>query len=508
MSAFPNEENNKPKQFRRAGALLDSLESKGVTKEGVDYIKAAIDPFHDVPLNPTGAPTGEDNMSVVRNVRVSIDIVAPASAGGGKWDAHIATTPMSITTNDTGSTGFEACLSRGTVVVSSLGASATPILGPAAYANATMGMLTVATAPENYSTFPDVATFADCQNVVYTGLSPVKFVVDDEGDVRRPVADRDWLNSRHRIATGGFEVVYAGPMLTASGSVTTYRTDQNVVEALGLDCRYEGDAAPPTIQATYGAVTMFRAPPANRGAAVAIPGSQTWAAPKGSYSVFCENSDLEWTRPQPRKFVCTGGLSTAGKGYTGAFTDYQSGYPGLAPMQAANCGFASAEVHPCQPLNAFSMSGAYYSGLPPDAVLRLTLHVMVETLPAGIEDPLSTLARPCAPMDTLAIAIARNTTRDLPPAVPVGENPLGEAFVNAVSDIFHSLAPIARVALPMMASVPGPIGAVGRGGIMAANMLQSVLPAARTAPKVLKQKSAAGELSKSQKKKLRRAGGK
>jgi len=70
--------------------VLDKIGARlGLTEPGKEWLIAAVDPYHDAPVNCTGFPDVNEAASVVQVIKLSTAIAAPTAAGSGNWDCHI-----------------------------------------------------------------------------------------------------------------------------------------------------------------------------------------------------------------------------------------------------------------------------------------------------------------------------------------------------------------------------------------------------------------------------------
>jgi len=105
---------------------------------------------------------------------------------------------------------------------------------------------------------------------------------------------------------------------------------------------------------------------------------------------------------------------------------------------------------------------------------------LIERMPGPTETDLVVLATPSAPFDPLALELYSRCIRDMPPGVPLSENPLGEWFANVLGKV-SELAPVIGDAVG--AFVPGAsligkaVGAAARiGSGVASDLSQRPTP--------------------------------
>lgn len=86
---------NTSSSVTREEKILSKLGDKiGLTDAAVEWLKTALDPFHDTALNCTGYVDCEMGSSVVQTVKSSVTIACPAGITTGTWDCHIQMEPF------------------------------------------------------------------------------------------------------------------------------------------------------------------------------------------------------------------------------------------------------------------------------------------------------------------------------------------------------------------------------------------------------------------------------
>jgi hypothetical protein len=107
----------------------------------------------------------------------------------------------------------------------------------------------------------------------------------------------------------------------------------------------------------------------------------------------------------------------------------------------------------------FDVNGSIFTGLSNETTLQVTVKYYVERIPTVSDPDLLVLSRPSPQYDPMAVEIYSRAMSELPVAVAVGENPLGEWF----NDVLDTVSEFA----PALGSVFGPMGAAA-GSTLAA----------------------------------------
>lgn len=374
------------------------IESRQLTSEGVNWLTLATDPFHDTAMTPSGYPDMNTCNSIVQCFTYTTNIVAPGST---IWDCHVFLNPLSYPTSP--APGYGNALQPVTYQPSSglIVAAATP--NPVIY-----GGYNVLTGPTGFDwSVPSTATINAAQSLQYpiTGSA-----------------------GQYRLIAAGYEVVNTTPDLYRGGSVTSYRSPSTPLERN----QYVWTNLPTPLGYALN-VNGYSMPPTTQSGAQLYPTSKTWGAEEGAYSVATmsttENFFLTpaistpfWWTPASSVTLANGSTSTA-----------WTFLPAIAAQQSG-ASSTTAQVLP------FDTHGSIFTGLNPLSTLQVTVKYYVERIPTISEPDLLVLTRTPSPFDPIALELYTRTVQQLPVAVMVKENPLGEWF-NDILDTVADWAP-------------------------------------------------------------------
>lgn len=248
---------------------LDGLcKERLITHEACDWLKSALDPFHDFQLdNLKGYPDISTEPTVVVQVRQSKTISAPPGLeDGATWDCHFALSPVDYAQPGPG----QASTIRGCRVEPGTGDNAglvsyiasehggSPLCGR-------MDGLLISSAPtEALGAGSMTFTPGHCPlNAQSTDLYQLQGIhLDDFVEF----ANTDL--GVYRLIYSGFEVVNTTAQIAKQGSVTVYEYGNS----------FEVAAKHETVGALSQAPnTYFRCPPNTLAEAKIMPGAHTWA---------------------------------------------------------------------------------------------------------------------------------------------------------------------------------------------------------------------------------------
>jgi hypothetical protein len=166
--------------------------------------------------------------------------------------------------------------------------------------------------------------------------------------------------------------------------------------------------------------------------------SRTWAAEDGCYSILnqsdLENPFLSLTGGEVLVNYANSSSSYQQNQASGAAgtvwtSNWYDGYPVFT-----NYGSSACQVFP------FSQCGFIMSGLNPNSTIQLTQRLYFERIPSTSEPDLLSMCQVPPAHDAVAMEIYSRCLGQMPVAVPVSENPLGEWF-NSILDTIKSVAP-------------------------------------------------------------------
>ncbi len=437
---------------RRARRLLNSLlQNKVVTPAGLNWLIASTDPFHDEQLNVEGFPDLSTSKCITQTLTYTENVTTPTPLTTALWDAHVFfnpnTPPIGFTDNaGTGLSGTNNSFYRSGVDpmgnVSQTGSGLVLFAGT--------NCLTVANGQDWQSASTGVS--------ISTLQLPASFC---QGYFRVIGAGIEVTNTTAELYKGGTCTVYRSPAFSCPGTLrnvasyeptatTTSTVTTTVVTSSGKQAVVIPERG--LIEApgdpVYGSIiTDFQnLPPSTQAQAALYPNSRVWGASEGAYIVCTMNRELNpFVAPVPGR---TSGLIlgvdnnqlTTGAGTRTAWLPKWTNGAVLTPTTPGLCNNIP-----------FDISGAVFSGLNSNTTLQVTTRYFVERLPAISDPNLLVLARNPCPYDPMVLELYSRAILELPVAVKVGENPLGEWFF----DILQTLAGVA----PAIGAAFGPVGA-------------------------------------------------
>jgi hypothetical protein len=329
------------------------------------WVKLALDPFHDYPVDFAGMPDAHGDQTSIRSYQFIQSVTVPDDVvAGEKWDCSII---------------------------------AMPLLGPTFLRRSTMQ------SPGNFTTslvqFPanTVVIAPRASNIgiysnndftanAYSSLGPTD--LDDQVPCR--------------IVAGGFEVHNTTPSLHAGGSVMVRSTgsSRSIVQLWDAT-----DLSSTVANIIKGPVNFPRR-------AAADPQARIWSAKEGCYVPFrltLDNTDFHYPSANT-KVIYTGFGASENDAWT---TDSDF-----------NANFTSFNKYPVREGN-IEVSSAHFTGLPYETTLEVTVKVIVEFSPTTKLSELA-LTTPACPYDPKALTEYRNAISDLPPGVKVNMNAKGD----------------------------------------------------------------------------------
>lgn len=441
---------------------------------GSVFLKKAIDPYHDFPIPHSGYPDCNNSMTVVQEVKRSIQI---SSAG---LDFNAGPSPQT-------SWNFQIDLMP---MLNKI------LVNPAVY-DSTNGLIT-SNGYNELASMPAVYPLQMCASLPLgpTGQSLYAWPDDNQDQWASVIGGKvvkqytglepgfQYVMNPCRIVAAAFEVVNTTRVLDINGTVTTYRNqDVSSRKPFITNISTEPVGTPLTVNdppVTFSEnVNYIMLPPTELQDIMLLNGSQQWLAKDGCYVVAALDLDngnpfSVWFQRTNAFFasyvptVTSGGLvnglvnsgvnssfrtvnnlgaiavnensatswAAAHDAIVGSTTDYQTFF---AP-------FCKVAIKPC---------GALFTGLSIDTTFTVNVRWLIERIPDYTSD-LIVLAKPSAPFDDRAIKLYMQVAQQLPTGCTVKENPLGEWF-EKVCKIVSMAAPV----------ILGAVGLEPVGGIIA-----------------------------------------
>lgn len=406
----------------------------------MDWLVLATDPYHDFDRNIAGFPDITTARSIVKCVKKTMTISAPASAAGGNWDCHIFNTPFqefdptsNYTLQYVSKNGVASATANLTDYVMD---SLWSISGPA---GSTLGFdqVVAPTSVINTLGYADGLTAAD----------------------GRPSASR--------LIGLGFEVANTTSDLYRQGTVTVYKTGWHAQS--GTLCNATGYSAAPT--------RYYNGIPLSSIEAYRIPGARQWEAEKGVYMTpTLKSIDVPSVMAVPTSVSFLNRPVATGAAFSVAYQPASA----LTSMQPS-----------IQLTNEFNLAGSYFSGLSNPTTLVVTVKWFLEIFPSTT-DPFVDFATPSATYDEEALSIYTRTMNKMPPGVPKGDNEAGGWFKKVLS----AIGTIVGMASPLLGPL-GPVAGAAGGALKLASMaMKDKKPDKGSRPEVVKpstrQKTIAG----------------
>jgi hypothetical protein len=420
-----------------ATALINGLRSKDptvalcdhklLTKSGCEWVKLALDPFHDYELPCVeGYPDLSTGTSLVIKAQQSMTISAPTGVTGA-WDAHVTAGPLDygLDCPDGASTltGSNAAWG-GTWEATgcSPGVFTSSLLGDWRNDGCRIECGPVGT--DTWSAAPISATHTVSNIVLDQYLE----------------TNSDGEQVAYRVISSGFEVVNTSAPLEVGGAVSVYEFENSHTTSATFF-----EPPPPNLpeDVRAGVANVYRSPPQNLAAAKAFPTARTWAAKDGSYNVVKFSGPNTYSNVGKNDYVFASG--------TGEPRTSQASYVGGFGVAAGDlsAGRGSVAHH-----TACTTTGAYYTGMPQGSTLQVTWRVALERIPSTADRTMQSLASPSAPYDAAALELYAQIARLLPPGVPQNYNDAGR-WARMIYDKIREVAPAVFPVLQAIALATG-----------------------------------------------------
>jgi len=456
-----------PQQLMTAVRSKDPMRglcaSRQITDEGCDWLKFALDPFHDLQLDSLkGYPDVNTEPTVIVKVRQAAEISAPTGlAPGTNWDCHIALSPIDwakpngvLTAGATSVVGY-----NGAARVLPQGDNSTPprpagwlatVGGGSAGLAVTSRLdgLVINSVPAGLPNGGDMTfTPGHMPSTAGGGYAVQNITLDNYLEFD----DTDL--GVYRIVYSGFEVVNTTAQIYKQGACTVYEYGHSF-ETSQVTGPYNNvdTGTAMAVGSNSIATNTFRCPPNTIAEAKIMPGAHTWAAQDGCYCTSKFQGDNPFQGATMRNYVVQQNQMTAGtdSGYNQGVTQNEIGSfvsPGLIgnswptitgpDVNGTKSGYNAA---PASHFSRMSTAGAYLTGLSPQTTLFVTWRVGLERLPAANKPTFLALASPSASFDPNALLLYNLIANHLPPGCPQGWNDLGKWF--------QTIAGIAKNVIP------------------------------------------------------------
>lgn len=394
--------------MERRDALDKMIANRTLSVSGANWIRKALDPYHDFEVRIDGLPDEDTSRVVIQEVPLTQTFAVPSGVAGN-WDMHVFTLPemANIWANPPKA-----------VVVGGNGVYYTNVTQPQpASGNYQFGLVNVFSTGAGGATTPNGTAF---------GPGSVNAVFDFSA----------YMSGQKRLIALAFEVHDTTAELYKQGSVVCYRMPQ-VEQVIGACPSANGGTI---FGNSLGVVS--RCPPATQAEAFLMPGSRQWEAREGAYCVAvmdAKANDLTGTVTGCRIFT-RGDLGINGTGGS------QFGFATIPTTSgAASPAFIQGDGFKPTP---FHTAGAYFAGLSVNATLTVTCKAIFETCPTPENAQLVVLSKPSPDYDPASLEIYKGAASGLPVGVPVGMNASGD-FWDSVLDIIGEVAPTIGSMIPL-----------------------------------------------------------
>jgi len=433
----------------------------GITEEGKKWVIAAVDPWHDTPINVRGFPDTNEAASVVQVVKMSrsISIADFEPSRTTPWDVQIHQFPwmqplrmvscnFSNTVNGDQRTGYgDILIGSSTTTPGSINTS----LGTYGGLGVSFGT-SDGHAPFTWANTTTITPFS-------TGLNP-------------------YLVGEYRVIAMGFEVINTTSDLNIQGLCTVYRQPMASLDSAKTVLATAGQILTGSVTDLgfgYPSIVLTNQPPIGTGEALLLEGSKQWKAKEGCYVVPTMNSNenstgANYTTPMMHISSQDSPHNVGwdwGVGLANAVTVPSTWTALPIPVSGATYtphlfGTGVAWQQP------FNHAGAFFTGLSPATTLTINAIYYVERFPSQQDSELVVLAQNSMRQDCVAIDLYSEIIREMPVGVPQRMNGLGEWFADAVSSAVDFVSPV-------LSAIPHPIA---QGAAMAAKTVKNVTNAA------------------------------
>lgn len=461
-------EAQKLRDIVRSRDPMDELcKNRLITPEACDWVKSALDPFHDLQLEHLrGYPDVATEPTVVVKIRQAATITKPPGLGAGEtWDCHIVTSPIDFSPCESPSVRSAKALPFGDPARPSNDVAGLISLGDGG-PRARMDGLLINSVPSSSSAGANMTfTPGHCPAVPGGGYELQQINLDDYLDFETTDL------GVYRLLYSGFEVVNTTAQIYKQGAVTVYEYGNSFEMGASMpqSKTLSADPSQPISQPT----TYFRCPPNTLAEAKIMPGSHSWAAQDGSYNTAKFQSENKFQAMTRRPWAMCQNNETAPDegGYQssnthGSFISDQS----LAILDLSTTGGVGEAYRYGGPMHFSQMNttGAYYTGLSEQTTLFVTWRVAIERLPSANKPAFLALAQPSATFDPNALVLYNMVANVLPPGCPQGYNDMGKWFrwiSDAAQKSIPAVYPIVRTAALLASSMGRPAIGAGLNGL-------------------------------------------
>jgi len=392
-----------------------------MTEPGANWVRKALDPFHDFQVRLDGLPDENNSKVVIQEVTKTFTIAAPAGIASN-WDCHIFTLPEMTDP------------------------SCYPQVAPGSFDEPVMTLnafntLSIAASQPGGGSYPWglLNFFATDPGAITAPAAGSTFGGHGEPNV---ISFAEYMDGQKRLIALAFEVHDTTAELYKQGNVVVYRMPQAISSWTGCSTTDTQDTPTTGLKIIMPNLKQSRVPPATQAEALLLTGSQQWEAREGVYCVCTMNVDDN----------CLTGYDFTGRIFTQGDLDNQANRQALITPIRANFGLGSAVLDastavPCRP-TPFHTSGAYFAGLNVQSTLTLTVRAIFESAPTPDNPQLVVLAKPSPDLDVVALEIYKAASQQMLAGCKVADNASGD-FWDTVLNVISDVAPIIGSVLPI-----------------------------------------------------------
>jgi hypothetical protein len=399
-------------RVQRATRALDKIAQKlGITEGGKQWLIAAIDPFHDEPLNCVGFPDGSTAPTITRVIKYTATINAPTgTTAGANWDCLVLDTPFPNAVRF--NTAYQQCYNGATVPLNEWYSDSADTPGIFS-----MGGVTVFSGPTGTQWTPAnmVLAYSASSGYAQKNLQVASAL----------------LGGDFRIIAKGFEVYNATAELYKGGTVTCFESPMLDYETAQT---YQLATAASTVLVATTSASVAVNPfwPQSSSQAYSLVNSAQWNAEDGCY-VVAKLNDVNIPIENGSNFTAPLFYSTLAQG------DKNS----IGPNLQSDANFSVAQTHVSQSnWSKFNFAGAFFTGLPNSSALTVDYLVVIETMPAFSDTNLYPLAKPPPCHDVAALELYSYIVDKMPVGVPVAMNGFGDWFTDAIATVADHVSPV------------------------------------------------------------------
>ena len=452
-----------------------------ITPDACDWLKSALDPFHDLQLdNLRGYPDVSTEPTVIVKIRQAVTVSKPEGlADGENWDCHIVLSPIDYSPNCgeyDGAVSPQSCVAYPNGAGCDMGAhQAGTLMGPSPNPPvARLDGLVINCVPSsdkdgaNMTFTPGHLPRQAANGYAVQGIHLDDFLDFEETDL-----------GVYRIIYSGFEVVNTTAQIAKQGAVTVYEYGNSYEVATSTPgYSKSSDGTKSAVSGFYNPTTYFRMPPNTLAEAKIMPGAHSWAAQDGCYNTAKFQSENPFQALTKRNWVlCQNETSQpkADAGYLMVDDPFSTSTPMVCGSVASDNALTIARTGYQSQLSSRSSAahfsrmnttGAYFTGLSHTSTLFVTWRVAIERLPAANKPTFLALAQPSASFDPNALVLYNMIANVMPPGCPQGYNDAGTWYrwiANAAKKSIPAVYPVIRTASVLAGAMGRPILAKSLG---------------------------------------------